>query len=214
MFKSIVLSIASFATFFFSGAVTAAAIKTDLSKSTFEWKGSKITGSSHNGTLAIKEAQLDMEGSRITGGKVTIDMTSLVNLDLTDADYNKKLVTHLKSEDFFDVAKFPEATLTIKGGMIQKDGTYKVDGDLKIKSETHPVTFMATVAPDRKSAQTILNIDRTTWAIKYGSGKFFKNLGDKMISDNMELTVKLAFSEELPGNSPAAKPSGKTPKKK
>ena len=44
-----------------------------------------------------------------------IDMSTITNTDLEDAEYNAKLVNHLKSDDFFGVEKFPTAKLEIKG---------------------------------------------------------------------------------------------------
>jgi len=41
------------------------------------------------------------------------------------------------------------------------------------------------------NAAADFDIDRTQWDLKYGSGKFFENLGDKMISDNFNLKLKL-----------------------
>lgn len=172
-------------------------VKVDPAASSIDWKGSKVTGSEHNGTVAIKEGEVTLDGTKLVAGKILIDMNSIVNSDLTDKSYNQKLVTHLKSDDFFDVAKYPVSTLTIKDSELQKDGTYKVKADLQIKGETHPVVFNATVAPTGKEARTELTIDRTDWNVRYGSGKFFKNLGDKMISDKIELKIKLAFESPV-----------------
>ena len=43
------------------------------------------------------------------------------------------------------------------------------------------------------TATANLVVDRTKYDIKYGSGSFFDNLGDKAISDNFDLTVSLQF---------------------
>lgn len=169
----------------------------DSKASVVEWKGSKVTGSSHNGTIGIKEGEVQIDGKKLTGGKIVVDMASIVNLDLTDKDYNAKLVGHLKSDDFFDVAKFPTATLAIKKADVQKDGSYKVKADLTLKDATHAVEFVAKPSADGKSATSELEFDRTVWNIRYGSGKFFKNLGDKMISDKVKLTVKLQFASAI-----------------
>jgi hypothetical protein len=42
-----------------------------------------------------------------------------------------------------------------------------------------------------------LEIDRTVWNVRYGSGKFFKNLGDKVIADKIKLSVKLQFASAI-----------------
>ncbi len=198
MFRSIKL-LALTAIISFSGTPSFAAksFMIDSAASVVEWKGSKVTGSSHNGTIAIKEGEVQMDGKNLAGGKVVVDMASIINLDLTDKEYNAKLVGHLKSDDFFDVAKFPTSTLTFKKASLQKDGSYKVTADLTLKSETHPINFIAKPSIDGKTATADLEFDRTKWNVRYGSGKFFKNLGDKMISDKVNLTVKLQFASAI-----------------
>jgi len=56
---------------------------------------------------------------------------------------------------------------------------------------TAPVTFDITVKGN--TATTTFKVDRTKYGIKYGSGSFFDNLGDKTINDEFELTVSLQF---------------------
>jgi polyisoprenoid-binding protein YceI len=175
-------------------SVVGKSVRVDSKASVVEWKGSKITGAVHHGTVGIKEGEVQMEGKKLAGGKIVVDMASIVNIDLTDKEYNQKLVGHLKSDDFFDIAKFPTATLLVKSSEIQKDGTYKVKGELTMKSETHPVDFLAKLSADGKSVEADIVFDRTEWNIRYGSGKFFANLGDKVISDKVELKVKLGFA--------------------
>jgi hypothetical protein len=62
---------------------------------------------------------------------------------------------------------------------------------LTIKNSTHPVAFDITV--NGNTATTAFKVDRTKYDIKYGSGSFFDNLGDKAISDDFELAVALKF---------------------
>lgn len=169
----------------------------DPKASTIEWKGTKVTGAAHHGTIAVKEGEVQIDGKRLLSGKIVVDMDSIVNVDLTDAEYNKKLVGHLKSDDFFDVGKFPTSILVVKSAEPNKDGTYAVKGELTMKSETRPVDFVAKPSADGKSVEADLTFDRTVWNIRYGSGKFFKNLGDKMINDKVELKIKLGFSTDV-----------------
>ncbi len=190
-------------------ALSATKVTLDPANSSFGWRGSKITGASHNGSMSFKEGHIEMDGDKVVGGTFTVDMNSLANIDLTDAENNGKLVGHLKSDDFFDVAKFPVSTLVIKKAAKQADGSYKVSGELTIKSEKQPVDFLAKLGADNKTAETNLTVDRTKWNIKYGSGKFFKGLGDKMINDPMEFTIKLAFAEPVIS---AAKPTAEKEK--
>ena len=162
--------------------------KVSIKESTIKWEGKKVTGS-HNGTINLKEGYFEMENDEIKGGKFVIDMTSLVSTDLT-GDSKGKLEGHLKSDDFFGTDNHPEATLVITN--TTKTGTgYKVTGDITIKKTTQPITFDLDV--DDNTATTQLTIDRSKFDIRYGSGSFFDNLGDKTIYDDFTLDVELKF---------------------
>jgi polyisoprenoid-binding protein YceI len=158
--------------------------------------GKKVTGQ-HNGTVALKSGKVDLDGKTLKGGKFEIDMNSIVVEDLKDPTYNAKLTGHLKSDDFFGVAKFPTSTFVItsvKPVKNEKDATHEITGDLTIKGITQPVTFPAKVEfkDGEAHAKGKAMVDRTKYNIRYGSGKFFENLGDKMISDNFEMDLDLA----------------------
>lgn len=172
----------------------AVAYKLDAAASTVEWTAKKVTGQ-HNGTVAIKSGELNAEAGKLTAGKFAMDMTSIKVLDLTDAEMNGKLTGHLNSDDFFATAKSPESTFEIVSvepiaGAAAGAANYNVKGNLTIKGITKAITFPATITMDEKElkANATFDIDRTEWDIKYGSGKFFQDLGDKMIND--AFTVK------------------------
>lgn len=165
--------------------------------SVVSWEGKKVTGSKHTGKIKLKKGEIVMKGSELVGGTIEIDMSTIVNEDLTDAGYNKKLVDHLKSDDFFSTDKFKSSILKIKSAKAVEGiagPTFEVTADLTIKGKTHPITFPAVV--DTKDGKTTVkanvSIDRTVYDIKYGSGKFFQNLGDKMIDDKFSIDVALA----------------------
>ena len=81
--------------------------------------------------------------------------------------------------------------MPIKKATAKTATNYDVTGDLTIKGQTNPITFdLATTA---NSATTKFNVNRTKYDIKYGSGSFFDNLGDKAIADEFELEVALKF---------------------
>ncbi len=172
-----------------STIATAQTKKVDASKSTITWIGKKVTGQ-HNGTVALKEGSLIFKGKKLTGGNFTVDMTTLTSTDLT-GEYLGKLNGHLKSEDFFGTEKFTTSKLVFKKIAAKANGVYTVTADLTIKDVTAPVTFDITVKGT--TATTTFKIDRTKYGIKYGSGSFFDNLGDKTINDDFELTVSLQF---------------------
>jgi len=169
--------------------ITAQTKKVDVSKSTINWVGKKVTGE-HSGTVGIKSGTLVFKKNALTGGTFTVDMTTLTSTDLT-GEYLGKLNGHLKSEDFFGTEKFPTSTLVFKTIAPKGNGVYTVTADLTIKAKTNPITFDITVKGD--TATTALKVDRTKYDIKYGSKNFFEGIGDKAIYDDFDLAVNLKF---------------------
>jgi len=169
----------------------------DAAASNLQWYASKVTGE-HNGTVPIKGGELAVEGNKLAAGKFTMDMTNIVVEDLTDAEMNGKLTGHLKSEDFFNVENSPESTFelvsadVIEGAAIGT-ANYNVKGNLTIKGITKAISFPATinVSDNELTANAEVSIDRTEWDIKYGSGKFFQGLGDKMINDDFKIKFNI-----------------------
>ena len=161
----------------------------DAKSSTIKWVGKKVTGE-HSGTVNFKDGAVVFKGKKLTGGSFTVDMTSLTATDLT-GEYQGKLNGHLKADDFFGTDKFPTAKLVFKTIGAKSTDVYTVTADLTIKGITKPVTFDITVAGN--TATTAFKVDRTKYGIKYNSGNFFENLGDKTINDDFELTVALKF---------------------
>lgn len=177
-------------------AVKPTTIVFDSSASTVKWLGKKVTGQ-HEGTIDLAKGEMILRGTELKGGEFTFDMTSIKDTDLTDPENNAKLVRHLKSEDFFEVEKFPTAVLKIKSAKSVEGftgPTYEVTADLTMKGKTNEVKFPAVVKTDNGKTVATANItvDRTKWNVRYGSGKFFKGLGDKAIYDDFIVDIMLA----------------------
>jgi polyisoprenoid-binding protein YceI len=164
--------------------------KIDLTKSTINWVGKKVTGQ-HEGTIAFKDGTIILKGKNIEGASFIVDMTTINVTDLKAGQGKEKLEGHLNSDDFFGTSKFATAKLEFKLISNNGDGTYNVVGDLTIKDITKPISFV--LKTKGNTATATLNVDRTKYDIKYGSGSFFDNLGDKAISDNFELNVSLTY---------------------
>lgn len=160
----------------------------DTKKSTIEWEGSKITGKSHTGTVILKEGGLQIADGKISGGKFTIDMTSINVTDL-EGGMKGKLEGHLKNDDFFATDKFKTANLAI----LSVDGD-NIKANLTIKEKTHEVEFPAKVvinADGSLKATATIEVDRSKYDVRYGSDSFFDNLGDKAINDIIKFKVLL-----------------------
>jgi polyisoprenoid-binding protein YceI len=168
---------------------TAQTKKIDTEKSTINWVGKKVTGE-HSGTVNFKEGMLIFKNGKVAGGNFTVDMASLVSTDLS-GEWKGKLEGHLKSEDFFGTEKNPTSTLKFTKIAAKANGVYTVTADLTIKGITNPITF--DLVTKGNTATTTLKINRTKYGIKYGSGSFFDNLGDKTINDDFDLTVALQY---------------------
>lgn len=167
--------------------------------SSVDWVGKKVTGQ-HTGTVTIKEGTVHLHDGAFTKGKVVIDMTTLASSDM-EGNMAKKLIGHLSSADFFDTKNHTTATLEItkvnkwydaKGNELPNKKL--IVGILTIKGISKPIEFPATVElkDGKLAAYAEMKIDRTLYDIKYGSGKFFEGLGDKMIDDEFIIKFKIA----------------------
>ncbi len=162
-------------------------VKTDASKVT--WKAYKVTGS-HTGTIDLKSGALIFDGDKLTGGEFVVDMPTLISTDL-EGDSKGKLEGHLKSDDFFGVDNHAASNLVFTNVSSSGKNSYEVTGDLTIKGITKAVTFDVSIYGSKATAT--LKVDRTNYGVKYGSGSFFENLGDKTIYDEFDLVVDLEF---------------------
>jgi len=163
----------------------------DTQQSQVLWIGSKVVGK-HDGTIHLKEGKVYMKDGELIGGKVVIDMTTIVVLDIKDEGTNATLKQHLESDDFFSTATYPTAMFEI-AQVEKEDELHKITGNLTIKDITHAITFQTSIAKQdgKYIANADFDIDRTRWDIRYGSGKFFDKLGDNMIHDLFNIRLQL-----------------------
>ncbi len=181
--KKMILALVSLVTL----SVNAAEL--DLSKSMISWVGKKaVVDSKHMGNVKLKSGSVDLKEGKLTGGSLVVDMNTINATDL-EGDWKTKLEGHLKNDDFFKVEKFPTSSFKATSVKAEGAGKYKVTGDLKILDATNSVDVVLT--QKGKEFTGSLNIDRTKWGLKYGSGSFFDNLGDKAIADQIALELKL-----------------------
>ena len=160
--------------------------------STIKWTGKEITTKSHYGILDLKEGSIYVNNDGIISGKVVIDMNSINCLDMSGRGKNK-LEGHLRSDDFFGVNSYPEANLIFTSWSVNNLGKILYKGDLTIKNITHPITFSGSVKKIDIGYRSTINLsfDRTLYEIKFRSGKYFQNLGDKLILDNIDITAEI-----------------------
>ena len=163
--------------------------------STIEWVGEKVSGA-HSGYINLQNAFFLFEEKKIVGGEFNIDMNSIKCTDIENPAYAAKLEEHLKDPDFFNSSKYPTSNFKITN--IIFDGTsYMITGNITIKEISQEITFPAKFENDGDlfHANATLKIDRTKHDIKYGSGSFFDDLGDRMIYDEFTLKIHLQGSK-------------------
>lgn len=168
------------------------AARVDVASSNIIWTGYKVTGQ-HTGTVKVKSGSLQFTNNQLSGGSFEIDMKSITDTDM-DAEYAAKLVGHLKSDDFFGVEKYPTAKFVVTRAIPQDTkGNYKIIGNLTIKQTTKEIKFAANLTESNGTVTATgkIVVDRSEYDVRFGSGSFFDNLGDKTIYDEFDLNFTL-----------------------
>ena len=152
------------------------------------WTGREVTTSKHFGNIYFASGQFEVKSGLISSGEFVVDMTTIDNQDLPE-ERRPRLEAHLKSDDFFSVESHPTALLSIISSESIAEGQWLVSGELTIKTFTHPVEFEMLNSSDGWKANLVF--DRSKYEVKFRSGTFFENLGDKLIYDDIELAINL-----------------------
>jgi len=152
------------------------------------WTGREVTTSKHFGNIYFASGQFEVKSGLISSGEFVVDMTTIDNQDLPE-ERRPRLEAHLKSDDFFSVESHPTALLSILSSESMSEGKWLVSGELTIKTFTHPVEFEMLNSNDGWKANLVF--DRSKYEVKFRSGTFFENLGDKLIYDDIELAINL-----------------------
>ena len=160
-------------------------------ESSLVWTGREVSTSSHYGTINFTSGQFEIADGLISQGEFLVDMTSITVQDLTGGS-KERLEGHLRSDDFFSVESFPTAHLYISSSEVISNGKWMVNGFLTIKDISHPVLFEMSNTEDGWNANLVF--DRSKYNVKFRSGTFFENLGDKLIYDDIELKINLKTS--------------------
>ncbi len=165
-------------------------------ESTVNWRGTKtlIENYEDTGTLKIKSGVFAVESGIVSSGTIVFDMSSLEAASSSNSVAGiGNLTKHLKSADFLDTVKFPTATFVLVkadpvGG--SDGGTFIFTGNLTLKGIAKEIQFPVHFAQN-EAGEVVINgefeINRTNWDIRYGSTKFFQGLGDKAISDMIQV---------------------------
>jgi hypothetical protein len=160
----------------------------DTSKSEIKWSCDySFYFNGHFGIVQFQEGYFIKKGDMITGGNFIIDLNTLLAKDMNE-EGNQNLTEHLKDSDFFDVKKYPTATLVITNIQYHDATHFEAKADLTIKGITQPVKFQAEVDFVKAEMTTKFKIDRTLWGVTYNS-----KLKNEAISDAIGFEVKLSL---------------------
>ena len=167
------------------------AYSVDLENAILKWTANRVT-KSHWGYISMKGGSIVIDGKNIISGDFQVDMNTIIVRDMDESPWRKKLENHLKSSDFFNVEKFPTSQLTLTKVSFNQ-GAFKVMGDLTIRGNTHSVEFPAIInfSDSGPRATGQIKIDRTLFDVNFRSGKFFTDLGDKMIYDEFTIDFEI-----------------------
>jgi polyisoprenoid-binding protein YceI len=170
------------------------------SESKLQLMGKPLVGGGHEGTIKFISGSITTSASGlITQGEFVLDMNTIKNVDIKPESSAKDLEDHLKSEDFFAVAKYPRANFSILKVIPESTVTdpqqVRVTGLLTIKGITNQIVFPAAINRNKESVsiKAELTIDRTKWDITYNSKTFFSTMKDGLISDEIKILLDLSF---------------------
>jgi polyisoprenoid-binding protein YceI len=172
----------------------------NTTNSQIAWVGFKTySDGKHNGTINLKDGTFKVENGNLAGGTFTIDMNSIICLDLAeDQESHDKLVGHLKSDDFFAVEEYPEARFTITGveeAMNDEKGTtHIIRGNLSMRDQTKNITFPARVSVEESGVSLVapeFAIDRKQWNVMFRASTIEGVAKDQLIDDNILLELNV-----------------------
>ena len=164
-----------------------------LDESVVGWSAYRVRYG-NEGTLGIKQGSISIQDGIISSAEIVLDMEEIHNTDMVKYPARvKKLEADLISENFFDVENYPTAVFTLSSATRVEETQFDFTGILLMKDNEGIVDFSGEITNEGDNLRLVASftIDRTEWGITYGSGKFFDNLGDLMISD--EITIDLAI---------------------
>ncbi len=167
----------------------------DTQASEADWTGSKkiIKTWIDKGTIKIKSGNALFDNGKLVGGMVVFDMSTIKATSTGAGGGQDRLSDHLKSDDFFGATKYPESKFVITSVSHEAGDTYMLTGDLTIKETTQAITFPVEVITtgDKVTIEGTTTIDRTVYDVRFGSTKFFQDLGDNVINDEFTLAFKV-----------------------
>jgi len=169
-----------------------------IDETELSWIGKELSTKIHTGTLNLSKGLIQVDNDKTITGNVTINMSTINVTDL-QGRAKEMLEGHLRSADFFEVENFPEATISFKSKSFNKlKNQINFEGELTIKNISNPILFNATLLESSPylKAKAMLSFDRSKYNVRFRSGSFFENLGDKLILDDIAVNITLVTKKQ------------------
>ena len=162
--------------------------------SSFTWEGKEASGNTHTGNIDLYKGSLKVMNSSFSSAFIGINMNSINCTDL-EGSAKERLEGHLKSEDFFATDSHQIATLNVNA-IKTANNVSKASGILTIKGISQPITFPTTVFLDGDNIviDGTLRFDRSNFDVRFRSDKWYSDLGDKLIYNDIDLTYHIVAS--------------------
>mgnify|MGYP000329985533 FL=1 len=161
-----------------------------------QWKGKKL-GMTEFGTIPIRSCTVSIQNEELVSGNVVVEMNGLKSTSQQGLEA-RNLAEHLRSADFFDVANHPTAGFIFESGKSDGRGGLEFKGKLNIKGISNPVSGNLRFSSSDPVVTTVSMVfNRADFDVRYGSGTFFDNLGDDLISDEVILQIAMVEDFEM-----------------
>jgi rhodanese-related sulfurtransferase/polyisoprenoid-binding protein YceI len=176
----------------------------DPAESRVAWFGRNRNGG-NSGTVPVAKGELLFKDGRLNHGYFELDMLKLANENLSDKALAGMLIAHLQSRDFFltdvfPVARFETTHVAAIVDVAAGQPNFDVQGQLTLRGLTRELSFPATVErldDGRVAAEAHLDLDRTCFGAKYGSGKFYEKLGMHLVHDLVSIQLRIVTAQPV-----------------
>lgn len=163
----------------------------NLEQSIIQWQGRKATGMMESGTVPFRSCEFEIKGSALVSGSAVVEMNG-IKATSVEGMAARNLGQHLRGEDFFNTSEFPTAAFIFESGTVDGRGNLNIEGKLNIKGISKPAKANISFgSSDPVVASLTMVFNRADFDVRYGSGSFFDNLGDDLISDEVNLKMVL-----------------------
>ena len=124
--------------------------------------------------MPVRASITALEGSAVIGENGSVSGTLVLDAASIDTK-NKKRDAHLRTEDFFEVSKFPTFVINVLGATPTAAGAYELAATMTIHGQERPKKLPASisVAGDVATVTVETDIDRSDWGVtwaKMGAG--------------------------------------------